>query len=227
MQWEMPPLPKVRKAKSCTPSTLRGLVWLSPPPGSGSCLKAECRQRCCQAGKDTLALQGAPAGPWEWPWGTGTLLRRLMPLSPLQRDEVGGWSWQTPPCSKAQRFPGQSQPHSCPCPWHRQHQSPMHQRGWRGHRSGTSPEQAGMGSCLLWLQRALVLGHPDCPPKTLCCCPRATPHPQELVACVVAPQLPKPVPSTLRRVYCWHEHSDLLGQGSPAPGLGGHFWDPG
>lgn len=127
------------------------------------------------------------------------------------------------PCSKAQRFPGQSQPHSCPCPWHRQHQSPMHQRGWRGQRGGTSPERAGMGSCLLWLQRALVLGHPDCPPKTLCCCPRATPHPQELVACVVAPQLPKPVPSTLRRVYCWHEHSDLLGQGSPAPGMGGIF----
>lgn len=62
------------------------------------------------------------------------------------------------------------------------------------------------------------MGHPGCLPTLLCCCPRATPHPQELVACAVAPGWPKPTPSTLRRVYCWHEHSDLSGQGSPALG---------
>lgn len=65
-------------------------------------------------------------------------------------------------------------------------------------------------------------GAPWLPPRPSVCCPRVTPRPQELVACVVALWWPKATPSTLQRVYCWHEHSELSGQSSPAQGgLGG------
>lgn len=58
--------------------------------------------------------------------------------------------------------------------------------------------------------------------QTLCAAARESPpRPQELVACAVALWWPKPAPSTLQRVYCWYEHSELSGQSSPARGGGG------
>lgn len=83
--------------------------------------------------------------------------------------------------------------------------------GWHQSEQGQGAAYSGFGM------------HPDFPPDHLCCCPRV-PHPQELVACAVALLWPKLAPSTLWRVYCWHEHSELSGQSSPAQGMPGrHF----
>lgn len=174
----------------------------------------------------TLAPAGAPAGPW----GMGTSLPGLTSLSPLQQDELGGPEVADSPLPSEPPAQGTMVLSLVPTPWPPLPTAtlalvPLHPRGWQWHQGGTKVSRvrelfalalgcSGFGAP--WLP----------PPNPLCCCSRVTPHPQEMVACVVALWWPKPAPSTLWRVYCWHEHSDLSGQSSPAQvGLGRCFGD--
>lgn len=95
--------------------------------------------------------------------------------------------------------------------------------GWHQTEQGQGAAYSGFG--VLWFWGTLAS------PQTLCAAAlESPPRPQELVACVVALWWPKATPSTLRRVYCWHEHSELSGQSSPAQGgLGGvlETWNEG
>lgn len=83
----------------------------------------------------------------------------------------GARRWLIPPCPlspllKAQWFSHWCQPHGHPCPQPHWPWSLCTQEGGSGTR--VAPKSAGSGSCLLWLWDALVLGHPGCPPQTLC-----------------------------------------------------------
>lgn len=173
---------------------------------------------------DTLALQGAPAGPWGRPRGTGTSLCRLTPPSPPQRDELGGLELaETPLPSEppAPRHKGSlvgASPAAAPAGGKAGTNPPCTEKDGEDTRVAPAQSERAWGAACPGFGVLWFWGTPAAPPNPLCCCPRATTRPQELVACAVAPWLPKPAPSTLQRVYCWHEHSDLLGQSSPALG---------
>lgn len=109
----------------------------------------------------------------------GTSLRSLMPLSLLQRDELGGPKLADSPLPSEPPAPRHKGSLAGASPTAMPALIPLAPKRTPCKDTGVAPvrSERAQGAACSGLERS-GFGHPGCPPNPLCCCPIAVPIPR-------------------------------------------------